>query len=304
MEFIDYYKVLGIGKNATTEEIRKAYRKMARKLHPDVNPDDSAAKLKFQQVNEANEVLSDPEKRKKYDKYGNEWKNADHLAQADQQRHYRGTPRNSDGGGEDFGGFGGDFSDFFSSMFGGQSKAAGSRSRLRGQDYNSELQLELKEVFTSHQRTLTVNGKNIRLTIPAGIENGQTIKIAGHGGAGVNGGTAGDLYLRFVILNNTEFKREGSNLNKEEELDIFTAVLGGEITVATFEGKVKLKVAAGTQNGTRVKLKGKGFPVYKKEGQVGDLFITWKIKVPSNLTEKEKELFTQLSELDRNRKLG
>ena len=300
MEFIDYYKVLGIAKSASSDDIKKAYRKMARKLHPDVNPNDATAKLKFQQVNEANEVLSDPEKRKKYDKYGKDWKNANQFEQAGQQRQqYQGNQGNSDGGEADFGG---DFSDFFSSMFGGQANSAGNKSKYRGQDFNSELQLDLREVYKAHQRTLTVNGKNIRLTIPAGIENGQTIKIAGHGGPGANGGPPGDLYMRFVIVNNTEFKREGNNLYKEEALDIYTAVLGEEVTVATFEGKVKLKVAAETQNGTRVKLKGKGFPVYKKDGESGDLFITWKVKVPTNLTETERELFTQLSKLQKNGK--
>ncbi|MGZ4055515.1 MAG: J domain-containing protein, partial [Bacteroidia bacterium] len=175
----------------------------------------------------------------------------------------------------------------------------GSRSsrqaKFRGQDFNAELHLNLTDAYKTHQQTLAVNGKNIRITIPAGIENGQTIKIAGHGGPGVNGGPNGDLYITFSITNTSIFKREGNNLYSTVDLDLYTAVLGGEITVDTFDGKVKLKVNPETQQGTKVKLKGKGFPVYKQDGQFGDLFITYSIKIPTNLTEKQKELFTELS---------
>ncbi|CAN5152382.1 J domain-containing protein [soil metagenome] len=296
MDFIDYYKILEIDKSASEADIKKAYRRLARKLHPDLNPNDDAAKKKFQQINEANEVLSDPEKRKKYDKYGKDWKHADQFEQAGQQRaqsqNYGGQQQYSSGfEGEDY-------SDFFESVFG---RGAGGRSsqssKFRGQDFRAQLQLDLKDVFQSQKQTLTVNGKNIRLTIPAGVENGQTIKISGHGNSGVNGGPNGDLYITFSIANHTKFKREGNNLYSDENLDLYTAVLGGEVMIDTFDGKVKLKIAPGTQGDSKVKLKGKGFPVYKKEGEFGDLFITWKIKVPENLTEKEKELFSELSKL-------
>ena len=165
---------------------------------------------------------------------------------------------------------------------------------------NAELRLELRDVYKTHKQTLTVNGRNIRLTIPAGLENGQTIKIPGHGGAGVNGGPNGDLYITFSITNQSGFKREGSNLYKTLDLDLYTAILGGEITIDTFEGKVKLKIGPETQNGTKVKLKGKGFPLYKKEGEFGDLYITWNIKIPTHLTAKEKELFNELSKIHRH----
>lgn len=312
MEFIDYYKVLGIDKKATDAEIKKAYRKMARKLHPDLNPNDSTAKQKFQQVNEANEVLSDPAKRVKYDKYGKDWMHAEEFenqrkqqAQYQQQYGQSAGRQGSSGNSNDT-----DFSDFFESMFGGgsfggreksfgrNSEPFGRRSsqpKFRGQDFNAEIQLNLSDVFTTQKQTLTVNGKNIRITIPAGIENGQTIKITGHGGQGANGGPHGDLYIKFSILNDTAFKREGPELYTDAYLDIYTAVLGGEITINTFDGKVKLKVKPGTQNETKVKLKGKGFPVYKKEGLSGDLYVTFKIKIPENLSAKEIELFTQLS---------
>jgi curved DNA-binding protein len=299
MEFIDYYKILEVDKSATESDIKKAYRKLARKYHPDLNPNDVNAKKKFQQINEANEVLSDAEKRKKYDKYGKDWQHADEFEKAGQQRSQRGAGGfggSSQGGGAQYSE--GDFSDFFESMFGGQGrKSSGSSSKFRGQDFNAELHLDLKDVFITHKQTLTVNGKSIRLTIPAGVENGQVIKIPGHGGEGVNGGPNGDLYLTFSITNSTKFKREASNLFADVELDIYTAVLGGDITVDTFDGKVKLPVKPETQNGTKVKLKGKGFPVYKKEGEFGDLFITYKIKIPTNLSDKEKELFHELAKI-------
>lgn len=299
MEFIDYYKILEIDKAATEADIKKAYRKLARKYHPDLNPNDVNAKKKFQQINEANEVLSDPEKRKKFDKYGKDWQHADEFEKAGQQRSQRGGGGfggSSQGGGEHYSES--DFSDYFESMFGGQGKKrSGGSAKYRGQDYNSELHLDLKDVYATHKQTLTVNGKSIRLTIPAGVENGQVIKIPGHGGEGVNGGPNGDLFITFSISNSTNFKREGSNLYSDVDLDFYTAVLGGEITIDTFDGKVKLPVKAETQNGAKVKLKGKGFPVYKKDGEFGDLYITYKIKIPTNLSDKEKELFHELSKL-------
>ncbi|WP_317898140.1 J domain-containing protein [Aurantibacillus circumpalustris] len=300
MEFIDYYKTLEIDKTASDAEIKKAYRKLARKYHPDLNPNDANAKQKFQRINEANEVLSDPEKRKKYDQYGKDWEHSEAYEQARQQQGQRtsgsgqrGYQSTSDFGGEDF-------SDFFSSMFGGN--GGGRNVKYKGQDLSAQLSLDITDVYKSHQQTLTVNGKNIRLTIPAGVENGQTIRIKGHGGAGANGGPSGDLLITFSIKNDTAFKRGGSDLFSVYDLDLYTAVLGGETTVNTFDGKVKLKVAAGTQSGTKVKLKGKGFPVYKNDGNFGDLFITYQIQVPTNLSDKEKELFQELLKIKQNGK--
>lgn len=296
MEFIDYYKILEIDKSASEADIKKAYRKLARKYHPDLNPNDVNAKKKFQQINEANEVLSDSEKRKKYDKYGKDWMHADEFEKAGQQRSQGGGGFSSSQGGGDFSG--GDFSDFFESMFGGQGKnRGGGAAKYRGQDFNAELHLDLKDVFTTHKQTLTVNGKSIRLTIPAGVENGQVIKIAGHGGEGMSGGPHGDLYITFSITNSTNFKRERNDLYSDVELDLYTAILGGEITIDTFDGKVKLPVKPETQNATKVKLKGKGFPVYKKEAEFGDLYVTYKIKMPTNLSDKEKELFQELAKI-------
>ena len=304
MDFVDYYKTLGVAKNASAEDIKKAYRKLARKYHPDVNPNDKEANKKFQQINEANEVLSDAEKRKKYDQYGENWKHADQYEQARQQQQQQGR---SGFGGRGFGDFGGGeytyssgdeggFSDFFESLFGG-SGGRRSQAKYRGQDYNAELNLALTDAYTTHKQTLTINGKNVRITIPAGVENGQQIKLKGYGSPGANNGPNGDSIITFVIQNDTNVKREGNNLYKDEDLDLYTAVLGGEKTIDTLSGKIKLKVTPETQNGTKVRLKGKGFPVYKKEGQFGDLYITWNIKLPTNLTQKQKELFTALSKL-------
>jgi curved DNA-binding protein len=297
MEFIDYYKILELKKDATESDIKQAYRKLARKYHPDLNPNDNDAKAKFQQINEANEVLSDPEKRKKYDQFGNDWKQREqanrYQKESAQQYQYGGGPSQ---------GFSGnfsenDFSDFFESMFGGGAgRQSRSQAKFRGQDISAELHLDLKDVYKTDKRTLTVNGKNIRLTIPAGVENGQTIKILGHGGEGANGGPAGDLYITFVITNSTKFKRVGNDLHTTVDLDLYTAVLGGDFTIDTFDGKVKLTIKPETQNNTRIKLKGKGFPIYKREEEFGNLFVTLQIKIP-NLTEKEKELFVELSKV-------
>ena len=309
MEFIDYYKVLGVDKTASASDIKKAYRKFARKHHPDLNPNDKEAAKKFQQINEANEVLSDPEKRKKYDQYGKDWAQSDAFEQARQQQgayqrqsYQEGNPFGQEGNPfGDFsgsGGFGGgDFSDFFSSMFGGGGRG-GSRQRqtqFRGNDFKAELHLNFRKAAETHKQSLTVNGKTIRITVPAGVSNGQEIKLKGYGGPGVNNGPNGDLYITFVISEDPDFKRMGNDLYAIEEIDLYTAILGGEIHVNTLSGKVKLKVKQGTQNGTKVKLKGKGFPVYKKDGQFGDLIITYQVKIPTDLTEEQKEIFRKLA---------
>jgi curved DNA-binding protein len=295
MTFVDYYKLLGIEKTATPKEIKSAYRKLARKFHPDLNPNDKDAKKNFQQINEANEVLSDPEKRKKYDQYGQDWKHAEEFDKAKQYQEQSSNYRRKTYAGNQSEG---DFSDFFESMFGSSAGAGRSRQvKYRGEDFNAELHLDLIDAYKTHKQTLTVNGKKIRITIPAGIENGQTIKIAGHGGPGINGGPNGDLYITFSIANHPKIKRLGDNLFTTVDLDLYIAVLGGEITIDTLIGKAKLKVKPETQNGSKVKLAGKGFPVYKDEGRFGDFYITYAINIPTNLTERQKILFTELSTL-------
>jgi len=295
MEFVDYYKILGVPNTATQDEIKKAYRKLARKMHPDLNPNDREAHKKFQQINEANEVLSDPEKRKKYDQYGKDWKHAEQFEQArqSQQGSWSGGGRGFSGDFDE-----GGFSDFFESLFGGAARGGGRRqTQFKGQDHQATLQLHLRDVYTTHQQTFNISGKNIRITIPAGAEDGQVIRLKGYGEPGVNGGPAGDLYIRFDILDDPNFKRTGNDLYTTATIDLYTAVLGGETIIDEFGGKVKLKVALSTQNGTKVRLKGKGFPVYKQEGKFGDLYVTFHIKIPKDLTERQKALFTELSKI-------
>lgn len=310
MAYIDYYKILGVDKNASQDDIKKAFRKLARKYHPDLNPNDPSAKDKFQEINEANEVLSDPEKRKKYDEYGEHWKHADEFEAQKKARQHAG------GGGGGFSGFGGDggsywyssdgegfsggdaggFSDFFESMFGHRGGGGRGNAGFRGQDFNAELHLSLRDAARTHKQVLNVNGKQVRITIPAGVADGQVIKLKGYGGEGINGGPAGDLYITFKIAEDPVFKRLGDDLYVDVEMDLYTAVLGGEKVIDTLEGKVKLKIKPETQNGTKVRLKGKGFPVYKKEGQFGDLIITYSVKIPTNLTDRQKELFRELQQ--------
>lgn len=297
MEFIDYYKVLAISKNATADEIKKAYRKLARKLHPDINPNDKEAQNKFQQLNEANEVLSNPEKREKYDKFGKDWeKGQEYQNYQQQQRQHSGADKQQSYSKGNFSGE--DFSDYFSSMFGKQSTSGNGRSQqqYRGQDIQAQLQIDIKEAYITQKKEFTVNGKNIRITIPAGIEDQQTIKINGYGSEGSNNNLNGDLYITISVANTTAFKRVENKLYFTQHLNLYTAILGGEITISDFNNaKLKLKVAAGTQNGTKVRLKGKGFPVYKKEGQFGDLYVTYDISIPTNLSERETELFGELA---------
>ncbi len=291
MAFIDYYKVLGISKTASEKDIKKAYRKLARKYHPDLNPNDKEAEKQFKEINEANEVLSNAENRKKYDAYGEHWQNAEAYEQAKEQQRYQ---QRYQGASQQYSEQ--DFSDIFGSMFSGGS----SRHRevkYKGHDFNAELQLDLKDVYKTHKRTLTINNKNIRITIPAGVENGQIIKIKGHGGKGINGGPNGDLYIQFIIINNSKFKRDKENLHTTIDLDLYKAMLGGEQMIDTYDGKVKLTIKPETENLTKVKLKGKGFPKYKKEGQFGDLYITYQLKIPTNLSAKEKELIAELQKL-------
>ncbi|MFT3750658.1 MAG: J domain-containing protein [Agriterribacter sp.] len=298
MDYIDYYKILGISKNAPAEEIKKAYRQLARKHHPDLNPNDPDAEKRFQQINEANEVLSDHEKRKKYDQYGKDWKHAEQFEEARRQQqasqNYAGNNPFESGNYYSYDEDDGDYSDFFTSMFGNRGSKAG-QTKFRGQDLHATFQINLSEAHKTHQQTFTVNGKNIRITVPAGIENGQEIKIAAHGGPGVNGGPDGDLYITFEIKNDTSFVRKGNDLYTNVPLNLYIAILGGEVTIDTMSGKVKMKVAPETPNNTTVRLKGKGFPVYKRDGEFGDLYITYQLQIPTRLTTKEKELFEQLS---------
>ncbi len=304
MDYKDYYKALGVEKTATKDQIKKAYRKLARQHHPDVNPGNDAAEQRFKEINEANEVLSDEEKRRKYDQLG-----------ADYQRYQQGgAPRGGQGGGFDWsqyaqggGGAGGqqdpfggaDFSDFFSSMFGGMGGGGGGGRPRAGQDYQAELELSLEDAYQGGPRTLTVNGKNLRLTIQPGVEDGQVIRLRDQGGPGHQGGPAGSLYITLRIRPDARYARTGNDLTMDVPVDIYTALLGGEQTVETLSGTVKITIKPETQNGTRLRLRGKGFPVYRQPGQFGDLYLRLSLTLPQHLTEPEKVLIRQLADLRR-----
>lgn len=305
MAFLDYYSVLGLDKSASQDDIKKAYRKLARKYHPDLNPNDEAAKKKFQELNEANEVLTDPEKRKKYDQYGENWKHGDEYQRAQQQygRNSGSTNQQNPFEGFDFNYSGnydtGEYSDFFEQMFGSRFGGGGRRKSFKGQDYNAELELSLRQAGSTHQQTFNVNGKNIRITVPAGIQDGQRIRLKGQGSEGANGGPNGDLYITFHVQQDSLFLRKGNDLYTKLEIDLFTAVLGGEAILDTWDGKTKIKVKEGTQNGTKIRLKEKGFPIYKQDGKRGDFYAEIIVKIPSDLTEEQKTLIQQAAKLNK-----
>lgn len=309
MDYKDYYKILELDKSATKDQIRKQYRKLARKYHPDVNPNNPEAERKFKEVNEANEVLSDEEKRKKYDQLGADWQRYQQAGGAGRGSggfdwsQYGGQP-----GAGGYGGFSGgenpfgdaDFSDFFSSIFGGMGGGGGRSGGTRagaGQDYQAELELTLEEAYRGGPRTLTVNGKNLRITIQPGVEDGQTIRLRDQGGPGRHGGPNGSLYITLRIKPDPRYTRTGHDLTMEVPVSIYKALLGGEQVVDTLSGPVKINIKPETQNGTRLRLRGKGFPVYRHAGQFGDLYLRLTLTLPKHLTDKEKELFHQLAEL-------
>ncbi|MBR5804347.1 MAG: J domain-containing protein [Bacteroidaceae bacterium] len=311
MEYIDYYHILGIEHTATQADIKRAYRKMARQYHPDLHPDDPAAQAKFQQLNEANEVLSDPEKRRKYDEYGQYWA---HAYEMENQKHSTYSGRTENAFGVDykdfaqefgFGGFGNTgndfenftqgssgFSSFFEQLFGTQGRKT-NHSR-RGQDFEADLQLSLKEAATTHKRIIQVFDRKLRITIPAGIANGQRIKLAGKGGKGLDGAPDGDLYLTLHIAPDPHFQLVENDLETIAHIDLYTALLGGDTTIETLSGKVKLKVKPFTQNLSKVRLRGKGFPFYKQEGRCGDLIVTFEVMLPQHLTTHQQELLKQI----------
>lgn len=294
MAFIDYYKVLGVDSNATQEEIKKAYRRLAKVYHPDKNRNSTEAKERFQEINEANQVLGDPEKRKKYDMYGENWRNAEEFEA--QRREYR-----NDSGGYDFGGFGGfgdfsrgnsnssGFSDFFEELFG--NRAYSSRG---GKDIEATLSLKLRDIAVTGKHTFTINGENIRITIPAGIPDGQKIRLKGHGKA-ASGNKRGDLYITIRIEPDDIFTRKGNDLYITVAADLYTMVLGGEIIVPTLQGNVKLRIKQDTAPGSTMRLRGKGMPVYKKEEICGDLFVRLELRLPV-FNEKQKELLRKIRE--------
>ena len=283
MSYIDYYQVLEVNKNASNDEIKKAYRKQARKYHPDVNQGNKAAERKFKEVNEAHEVLSNANKRQKYDQYGSNWKNGG----------YGDDPFTYDNEGFDSQ----YFSDFFNNLFGGGGGGGNFRQRTRGENLVADLSLDLRDVYKTHKRTLELNGKSLRITIPAGVTDGQKIRLKGQGKPGIRGGESGDLYLTFRLKPDAIFERNGNDLRADVPIDLYTALLGGEIEVEAIGGNVKIKLKPETANGTKMRLRGKGFPVYKQDDDYGDLYINLQVTLPTQLSDTEKALFEQLAQL-------
>jgi curved DNA-binding protein len=310
MEYRDYYKVLGVDRNASEKEIKRAYRRLAREYHPDVNPGDESAEERFKEINEAHEVLSDPEKRAKYDQLGANYQRWQHAGRDpssfDWSQWVGGTP----GGvrfqwkgdiGDLFGGSGGSFSDFFQAIFGGLGGGAapqGGRGRIRrGQDLQVDVEIGLEEAFGGTTRLLESDGRRIRVKIPPGARTGSKIRVKGRGSPAYGGGQAGDLYLNVSVRPHPAFRREGDDLRCEVDVDLYTAVLGGETHLRTLNGEVALKIPAGTSGGKVFRLQGKGMPKAGSPKQHGDLLATVRLKVPEKLDKRQRELFEELARL-------
>ena len=303
MEYRDYYKILEVDKKATQDEIKKSYRKLARKYHPDKNPDNKRAEEKFKELQEAYEVLKDNEKRQKYDQLGANWKQYQHAgaggfdfsqwANAGGGRQYRSASF------DDMFGGGGGFSDFFESFFGGRGggrHSAGFR-QMKGHDYEANIRLNLTDAYHGTSTVLNVDNKKIRISLKPGVKNGQTLRVKGKGGASQSGGNNGDLLLKLSVTNNTNFQLDGNDLRLEQEVDLYTIILGGKLTVNTIEKPISINIPPESSNGKVLRLKGQGMPVYGKSGEYGDLYLKMNVSLPKNLTPDEKELFVKLSKM-------
>jgi curved DNA-binding protein len=301
MEYKDYYRVLGVAKTATEKEIKAAYRKLARKHHPDVNPGNKGAEAKFKEINEAYEVLGDKEKRRKYDELGANWEAYGRAAGP-------GGPRGWPGGGvrvefEDLGGAGG-FSDFFRTFFGGGAGFGGfggfpggerGEEFVPGTDAEGDVELTLGEVLKGTTREVSVSGskRRVDVKIPPGVREGSRVRVAGEGGKG-SGGRRGDLYLRVRISPDPAFERKGDDLQTSVRVPLTSAVLGGEVQVRTLEGPVGIKIPPGTPAGQTFRLRGHGLPKLGHKGERGDLLATLQVELPRTLTARQRELFEEL----------
>ncbi|MFY9308216.1 MAG: J domain-containing protein [Bacteroidia bacterium] len=300
MDYKDYYKILGISKTATADEIKKAYRKLAVKYHPDKNPNDKSAGEKFKEINEANEVLGNPEKRKRYDELGENWNSYQQSPPWGQNK--QGPGFNNDNAyqyttGEQF--RESDFSDFFESVFGNRF-GGGKQSRARafkGQDYNAEMQISLEEAYSGTTRQFELDNQKLQLKTKPGTKDGQVLRLKGKGGKGVNGGADGDVYITVHIPEHPHFKRKEDDLYCDATVDLYTAILGGEALIRTLRGPIKITLGKETDNGKVLRLKGMGMPVYGKDNEYGDLYVKVNIKLPKNLSPKELELFMELSNI-------
>ncbi|HTB31576.1 MAG TPA: J domain-containing protein, partial [Bacteroidia bacterium] len=297
MDFKDYYKILGVSKTATADEIKKAYRKLALKYHPDKNPNNKTAEDKFKELNEANEVLSDPAKKKKYDELGENWNQYQQQGRPEDNFDWSRWSTGNQGqsgsyyGGESFGNEN-DFSSFFESMFGGSSGSSRrNSSKIKGQDYRAEIELSLEDAYHGASSRIEVNGKTLQMKLKPGIKNGQVLRIKERGGPGRNGGLKGDIYLTLIIPEHPHFERKEDDLYCDAPVDLYTAVLGGKQLINTLKGNIRIDIPAGTENGKVLRLKGLGMPKFEKPAEFGDLYAKVSIHLPKNLTEKEIELF-------------
>ncbi|MCS6846006.1 MAG: DnaJ domain-containing protein [Caldilineales bacterium] len=311
MEYRDYYKILGVDKNADEKEIKRAYRRLARQYHPDVNPGNKQAEERFKEINEAYEVLSDPEKRRKYDQLGANWQAYQRTGADpsgfDWSQWMAGGPGGSRvrvevGDIEDLFGESG-FSDFFQAIFGGGGfrTATGARARpqaRRGRDVEQPVQITLEEAFHGTQRILSIDGRRLEVKIPPGVRTGSRVRVAGEGYPGAGDGPAGDLYLVVEVLPHPIFERDGDDLRCEVPISLTTAVLGGEVTVPTLTGRGVLRIPEGTQPGQVFRLRGQGMPNLRNPNERGNLLVKVKVQLPEKLTEEQRRLFRQLASLE------
>ncbi|HEX7588665.1 MAG TPA: J domain-containing protein [Anaerolineae bacterium] len=309
MEYRDYYQILGVNKTATEKEIKQAYRKLARKYHPDLNPNNKAAQEKFKEINEANDVLSDAEKRRKYDTLGANWQQYEQYQRTGGQGPFQWGGQGSQYrtvSPEDFenifgGGDAGGVSDFFRTFFGGGfGGAGGARTQARprrGQDIEQEVDISLEEAYRGAARLVDKDGRRLEIKIPAGVKTGSKIRYGGEGMPGVGGGSAGDLYLHVQVAPHLMFERQGDDLNCELPVDLYTALLGGEATVPTLKGQLALKIPPETQSGKVFRLAGQGMPRLNEPNSSGDLYAKVRVVLPEHLTTEERELFQKLAEL-------
>lgn len=304
MEFKDYYKILGLTKNSSPEEIKKAYRKLAQKYHPDKNPGNKEAENKFKDISEAYEVLSDSDKRAKYDNLGSSWNN---YRQTGGRAEDFDWSRWTGGQGGGFSGFsdifsqgGAGLSEFFERIFGGTSSSRHSAKQsrqIRGDDYRADLEISLKEAFSGVAKIININAQKIEIKIKPGAYDGQILKISGKGAPGKNGGAFGDLLLSINIIKTPGMERINNDLHLDIDVDLYKAVLGGESKIKTLAGTVKLSIPAGSQQGKVLRLAGLGMPDYHNPAVKGDLYVKMNIIIPDNLSSKEIELFKKLKEL-------
>lgn len=323
MEVKDYYELLGVDRNADQKEIRRAFRKLARQYHPDVNPGDAVAEERFKEINEAYEVLSDPEKREKYDRFGAQWRQYERAGGRPEDfnwSQWQAQPGARPAGGgyrtvtpeefeQMFGGTGaGGFSDFFETLFGGSMGGFGqdfggreTRTQTRpraGRDMEHEVQITLEEAFHGATRTLQYeDGREIQARIPRGVKTGSRVRLRGQGQPGLSGGAAGDLFLRVEVLPHDRFEREGDDLRTTVPVDLYVAILGGTVPVQAIDRQVRLNIPAGTENGKVFRLNGLGMPHLNNPQKRGDLYAEVSVQLPRNLTDRERELFEQLQEM-------